>query len=230
MSRFQVSSARPGRPLEERRPPLAAARDRSRPSHAGSWSPPACGSSRGTRPAVPPLRRRRSRRFDDWREHLENDRLRGGVEHPLMESHLAKYRKLIPALALLFHLVEALDRDPAGAPGTSPTTPCGRPSPGGDLLEAHARRVYSSVGDTDVEISAGPAREAPGRGFARPVLVPARLQPRLVAAGRRRLGPPGRDDLEDHGWLRTVEVPDTNDAPAPTFTSTPACRGKAQAA
>jgi putative DNA primase/helicase len=32
-------------------------------------------------------------------------RLRGDL-HPALESHLAKYRKLVPALALICHLVD----------------------------------------------------------------------------------------------------------------------------
>ncbi len=44
--------------------------------------------------------------FRHWRCQLER-RLRGGELHPAMESHLAKYRKLVPALALLDHLVDS---------------------------------------------------------------------------------------------------------------------------
>jgi len=39
-------------------------------------------------------------RFDQWRESLEL-RLRSGEEHPVIVAHLAKYRSLIPSLALL---------------------------------------------------------------------------------------------------------------------------------
>lgn len=35
--------------------------------------------------------------FDGWRQDMEH-RLRAGAEHPALESHLAKYRKLVPAL------------------------------------------------------------------------------------------------------------------------------------
>ena len=36
--------------------------------------------------------------FDRWRENLEI-RLRNDSEHPILEAHLSKYRKLVPALA-----------------------------------------------------------------------------------------------------------------------------------
>jgi len=47
--------------------------------------------------------------FDAWRDELEK-RLRGdhGL-HPAMESHLVKYRSLMPSLALIFHLVDVVD-------------------------------------------------------------------------------------------------------------------------
>jgi putative DNA primase/helicase len=42
-------------------------------------------------------------RFDLWRAELEAT-LRNDTEHPAFEAHLSKYRKLVPALALLIHL------------------------------------------------------------------------------------------------------------------------------
>ena len=65
-------------------------------------------------------------------------RLRSDTEHPAFEAHLAKYRKLVPALALLIHLagrttgpisLKALDKALLWA----------------SYLEAHAQRIYSAV-------------------------------------------------------------------------------------
>jgi putative DNA primase/helicase len=42
--------------------------------------------------------------FNSWWAALEND-LRSGAHSPFMESHISKYRKLVPALALLDHLI-----------------------------------------------------------------------------------------------------------------------------
>lgn len=44
-------------------------------------------------------------RFRDWREVLER-RLRGDELPRPMIGHLSKYRKLVPALALVIHLAE----------------------------------------------------------------------------------------------------------------------------
>lgn len=80
--------------------------------------------------------------FDDWRGHLEKH-LRSGQDHPAIESHLAKYRSLVPSLALLIHLA-----DTRGG------------LIGGDsldkaicwvtYLESHARRLYGAAVKPDI--------------------------------------------------------------------------------
>ncbi len=47
--------------------------------------------------------------FDEWRNELEL-KLRGGELFPALESHLAKYRSLMPSLALIFYLIECMDQ------------------------------------------------------------------------------------------------------------------------
>lgn len=75
-------------------------------------------------------------RFGEWRFAFEH-RLRGGSMAPAFEAHLGKYRKLVPALAVLIHVAEwqtgpvtlsALERALAWA----------------DCLESHAARVFGS--------------------------------------------------------------------------------------
>ena len=55
-----------------------------------------------------------------------------------MEAHLSKYRSLIPALALVDHLVEI---------GSGPVTESSfiRAAALGEYLESHARRIYSPL-------------------------------------------------------------------------------------
>ena len=80
-------------------------------------------------------------RFDTWREELER-RLRS-EDAPVMEAHLAKYRSLIPSLALLIHLAE----DPTGP---VPLDALERAIRWGTYLESHARRVYSPAIHRDI--------------------------------------------------------------------------------
>jgi putative DNA primase/helicase len=75
-------------------------------------------------------------RFVDWRTDLEQ-RIRGEL-HPALESHLAKYRKLVPGLALISHLVDD-GTGPVGMPALE------RAIAWAKYLETHAHRAYGSV-------------------------------------------------------------------------------------
>jgi hypothetical protein len=81
--------------------------------------------------------------FDSWRHELET-RLRS--DHglpPSLESHLTKYRKLMPSLALIFHLVAVADGSTAAGPVSEQAAQmavawC-------QYLESHAGRVYGGA-------------------------------------------------------------------------------------
>jgi hypothetical protein len=73
--------------------------------------------------------------FNEWRADLEN-RLRTGGLHPALEAHLAKYRKLMPALSLLLALADGID-------GPVPVEYAQRAAAWCEYLEGHANRVYS---------------------------------------------------------------------------------------
>jgi putative DNA primase/helicase len=74
--------------------------------------------------------------FVEWRTDLER-RIRGDL-HPALESHLAKYRKLVPGLALIDHLVDR-GSGPVGVAAL------GRAIGWARYLETHARRAYGSA-------------------------------------------------------------------------------------
>jgi putative DNA primase/helicase len=82
-------------------------------------------------------------RFRDWRGTLEKRLRHDDLAHPMI-SHLSKYKKLVPALALVIHLAEwrteavtlaALDKALKWAA----------------YLETHAARVYASRGIVEAE-------------------------------------------------------------------------------
>jgi Protein of unknown function (DUF3987) len=73
--------------------------------------------------------------FVDWRTELER-RLRSDL-HPALESHLSKYRKLVPGLALICHIVDD-GVGPVGVPALA------RAIAWAKYLETHARRAYGS--------------------------------------------------------------------------------------
>ncbi|MES2027295.1 MAG: YfjI family protein [Pseudomonadota bacterium] len=77
--------------------------------------------------------------FVEWRVPFELE-LKKGDLHPAMESHLAKYRKLIPALALIFALIDAPEQS-----GVITETDLLRAISWGSYLRSHANRLYSAA-------------------------------------------------------------------------------------
>jgi Protein of unknown function (DUF3987) len=86
--------------------------------------------------------------FDRWRDELES-RLRTEELPPALESHLAKYRSLMPSLALVFQLIEYVDGAGKGcAVGVKPTL---QAAAWCEYLESHATRLYSSAENPAIE-------------------------------------------------------------------------------
>lgn len=73
--------------------------------------------------------------FEEWRQEFETA-LRSGSYHPAMESHLSKYRKLVPAVALVCALADGeseVSRDSLL-----------RALAWSDYLQSHATRAYAA--------------------------------------------------------------------------------------
>jgi putative DNA primase/helicase len=80
--------------------------------------------------------------FLDWRRGLEG-RLRSDELSPALEGHLAKYRKLVPALALIDHVAE-------GGMGNVGAEALARALDMAEYLETHVRRVYGATDAVDI--------------------------------------------------------------------------------
>jgi Protein of unknown function (DUF3987) len=144
--------------------------------------------------------------FYGWWADLEA-KLRSD-ETPIIESHLSKYRSLMPALALLFHPVDLVDRAPTepirrGPVSLEATTMA---AVWCDFLEKHARRIYQSGSDGDM----GPARTLAGR-IAESLPNPFRARMVLRKCWSGLTTPEDVDRalgiLEEHGWVYPVKVP-----------------------
>jgi putative DNA primase/helicase len=102
------------------------------------------GALKGEYDSIPYLR------FDDdaaadfigWREDQER-RVRSGELSPAFEGHIAKYRKLVPALALINHLADQ---------GEGPVSQKAllRALAFASYLESHAKRVYGSAFESEL--------------------------------------------------------------------------------
>ena len=139
--------------------------------------------------------------FDGWRCDLEN-RLRSGTDNPLVQSHLGKYRSLMPSLALLFHLIEVVD-------GTAEGPVTLRSAAGAaawcELLEAHCRRVYQSALEGDPEPALRLAEHSKE-------VCPTRSARQVSQKGWSGLDQPDVVEralgvLEDRGWVKSQEIP-----------------------
>ena len=136
------------------------------------------------------------RAFETWRSKLEQ-RLRAGNLHPALEAHLAKYRSLLPALALICHLSD------------HPVSPVDhlaicRAEAWIEYLEPHARRIYDALLRSDQT-----ATRALGEHIG-DLPSPFRLRdvyrPCWAGLTTKEAAQEAVDTLADLGWLR-VEQP-----------------------
>lgn len=82
--------------------------------------------------------------FYEWLTDLE-DRLESSSDEPILTEHLTKYRKLMPSLALIFHLINIANGQASGPV----TLDCVERAAGWcDYLESHARRIYDGAIDS----------------------------------------------------------------------------------
>jgi len=82
--------------------------------------------------------------FVEWLVPFEQE-IRGEDLHPAMVSHLSKYRKLIPALALVFALIDTPDTG-----GVIQERELGRALAMGAYLRTHANRLYSVAATPEI--------------------------------------------------------------------------------
>ena len=146
--------------------------------------------------------------FYEWLIPFETG-IRGDDVHPALVSHLAKWRKLIPALALIFALV-----DTPGSNGVIHERELHRALAWADYLRPHAERLYAAalVPETTgahallAKIKGGKLCDGDGVQWDS-------FTPRLVAVKHwAGLGTPdavrkAADLLADYGWLARETIP-----------------------
>ncbi|MDT7535380.1 YfjI family protein [Sphingobium sp. SA2] len=137
--------------------------------------------------------------FRDWRTRLEL-RLRSGELHPALESHLSKYRKLVPAVALIDHLA-------AGNIGAIGGASVLRAIAWAEYLESHASRIYGAALNAASDNARRIMREV-NRG-ALPLALTARDIMRRNWAGLSDKASvmAALEMLEDHHQVRRDDLP-----------------------
>jgi putative DNA primase/helicase len=142
--------------------------------------------------------------FDAWRLDLEVRLRSGTINSPAFESHLAKYRSLMPSLALLCHLVRKME----GWDGTTvPLDIAKQAAAWCEFLEMHAKKVYAGVLNRDLQaahaLAAKIAEGAITDGQAPRDII--RAQWSLLRESEDVYG--GLRRLETVGWIRLVDKP-----------------------
>jgi putative DNA primase/helicase len=138
--------------------------------------------------------------FSVWRKELEV-RLRKGNLSPAMESHLAKYRSLMPSLAVISHMADG---------NFGPEIPLLQAQRAADwcvYLESHARRAYACVASHSRKAAASLGEKI--RAGALGVKFSVR---EVYRNGWEGLETPesartALEQLEEDGWIRKAAAP-----------------------
>jgi putative DNA primase/helicase len=155
--------------------------------------------------------------FDDWRVALE-EKVRSGEEHPAVESHLAKYRSLVPSLALILHLADGL----TGAVGLGVTQ---RAIAWAAYLETHSRRVYAIVSNAATVAGKALARHLQRGELKDGFTLRDLYRKHWAGLGERPAVELAVDLLVELGWLKEV-VEDTAGRPRIHYRINPRCRDR----
>ncbi|MEK6805124.1 MAG: YfjI family protein [Pseudomonadota bacterium] len=165
--------------------------------------------------------------FIEWAHDLNTVRM-PSEEQPIIRQHLAKYEKLFPALALIFHLVDCAAHGVCGPVSKEAAL---RAAAWCEYLEAHARRCYGLLKDDGLRAAqALAAKLERGKledGFSlRDV---RRNQWRSLTTEESIQA--ALDWLEDEGWLRSkaAGVSERGGRPTTIYTIHPALKAKTAA-
>lgn len=135
--------------------------------------------------------------FLEWRTRLEL-RLRGNGVHPAMEAHIAKYRKLVPALALVLHLAD-------GGVGAIGVRPMLQALAWAEYLESHATRIYGSVINAETDTAKRIVDRIRRGDLPREFPSWQVLRPGWAGLSDRALVSEALATLVELGWLRTEQ-------------------------
>jgi putative DNA primase/helicase len=141
--------------------------------------------------------------FDEWRANLER-RLRTGElsDTPAFESHLAKYRSLMPSMALIFHLVDVVSGKAAGPVSVEAASIaadwCG-------YLEAHARKMYAPELNPDLAAAHRLAAKIRSGDIQDGMTIRDIYRPQWSGLTNTDTVCAGLELLIRHNWLRVIE-------------------------
>jgi Protein of unknown function (DUF3987) len=163
--------------------------------------------------------------FDAWRDKLES-RLRSGEIAPALESHLAKYRSLMPSLALIFHLMDVVD---GSAVDTSLVglICADRAAAWCEYLESHARRLYASATNPSLERARALIKHLEAGDVADGATLRDIYRHHWEKLDGEEEAADAVKTLDAYGWVRLDKLTDTGGRPSHVIRLHPTlCAGK----
>jgi len=154
-------------------------------------------------------------RFNMWLTGFETN-LRGHDRHAALESHLAKYRKLVPALALQFALV-----DDQQSPCVIHETHVVRALAWAQYLESHAERLYSAASRPEMTAAANLLKKVRGGKLGADFTAREVLQKTWTGLNSLEVIRKAAEQLVEYDWLRKVTL-ETGGRPSERFLINPA--------
>lgn len=156
--------------------------------------------------------------FDSWRAGLEKT-LRADCDHPAFEAHLAKYRKLVPALALILHLANR-DNGPVTLAALQQALFWAR------YLESHARRIYAAVLRPDAVAARELAKHLTRGALGGKFTVREIYRKGWTGLASKEDAESATEILCELGWIRPVQsnAPSTGRPASPSFEINPQIR------
>ena len=140
--------------------------------------------------------------FDTWRAGLEQT-LRAEAEHPVLLSHWAKYRSLMPSLALIFQTIDCVD---AGTRGPVTCAAAERATAWCTYLDAHARRLYAMMTDAGRVAAAVLATKIRSGRVASPFTAREVYRNEWAGLTEPRIVQGALEGLAELGWIRPETV------------------------
>ncbi|SEN91490.1 putative DNA primase/helicase [Nitrosospira multiformis] len=140
--------------------------------------------------------------FIKWSSDLHTERL-PAEEDSLMAQHLAKFDKLFPALALIFHLVECAA---TGRRGPLSKEAALRAAAWCEYLEAHARRCYGLLADMELCAAQALAKKLLQGDLVNGFTVRDVMRKQWSGLKTKPVIQAGLAWLEEEEWLRSEDI------------------------
>ena len=147
--------------------------------------------------------------FYEWLTRLEREKLNAD-DQPILLEHLAKYRSLVPSLALIFHLIDIADGKSSNNINFDNTL---KAISWCDYLEKHARRIYGMAHDVTRQSAIKLGKKIVEGALPSPFSIRDVYRKEWALLDDKELVCKACEELVDAGWLRLEFTPNETGRP-----------------